>query len=319
MRDLTIAVVGSAFADITIRTPRLPHSGENLYVDELISTAGGKGSNAAITLARHGARVHLITNVGADPAGEQVRAALAAEGIGLSGLGCDPEIATGTVVMLAEASGETCYLAYPGASRTLSAAAVEERLAPLWPGLDAVYLNLEAPEEALLAAARLSRQHGVPLYVDAGPERPMPPALWSHAALLSPNLSEAGVHAGMAIATLQDAERAARVLLAQGPALVVVKLGEQGALLASDRGSEQIPAFSVPVVDPAGAGDAFTAGLAWALLQGQPPPDAVRWANACGALVVSRLGTAPAMPSREEVSAFLAASGRVAGSSGRSS
>ncbi len=319
MRDLTMAVVGSAFADITVRTPRLPHSGENLYVDELTHTTGGKGSNAAVTLARHGARAHLITNVGADPAGEQVRAFLAAEGIGLSGLGCDPQAPTGTVVMLAEASGETCYLVYPGASRTLSAGAVEERLAPLLPGLDAIYLNLEAPEEALLAAARLARRHSIPLYVDAGPERSMPPALWAQAALLSPNRSEAAVHAGMSIATLPDAERAARLLLAQGPALVVVKLGDQGALLVGQWGSEQIPAFAVPVVDPAGAGDAFTAGLAWALLQGQPPPDAVRWANACGALVVGRLGTAPAMPSREEVAAFLAAPKRVAGSSGRSS
>jgi len=181
----------------------------------------------------------------------------------------------------------------------------------------------EAPDGdaigSLLAAAHLSRQHGIPLYVDAGPERAMPPALWSSAALLSPNLSEAAVHAGMTIATLHDAERAAHLLLAQGPALVVVKLGQRGALLVSDRGSEQIPAFAVPVLDPAGAGDAFTAGLAWALLQGQAPPDAVRWANACGALVVGRLGTAPAMPSRQEVSAFLADPKRAAGSSGRSS
>lgn len=147
----------------------------------------------------------------------------------------------------------------------------------------------------------------------------MPPALWADAALLSPNVPEAAVHARMAIANLKDAERAARVLLGQGPALVVVKLGEQGALVVDAGGSAHVSAFAVPVVDPGGAGDAFTAGLAWALLQGQEATDAVRWANACGALVVGRLGTAPAMPSREEVSAFLAGPKRVAGSSGRSS
>lgn len=319
MRDLTVAVVGSVFADITVRTPRLPHSGENMYVDDLVTNVGGKGSNAAVTLARHGARVHLITNVGADTAGEQARTALAAEGIDLAGLGSDPCTATGAVVMLAEASGETCYLVYPGASRTLTAADVEERLAPLALSLDAIYLNLEAPEEALLAAAQVARRHRIPLYIDAGPERPMPPALWAHAALLSPNVPEAAVHARMPIANLEDVERAARALLAQGPALIVVKLGEQGALVVDSGGSAHVPAFAVPVVDPGGAGDAFTAGLVWALLQGQEPIDAVRWANACGALVVGRLGTAPAMPSREEVSAFLSGLKRAAGSSGRSS
>lgn len=60
------------------------------------------------------------------------------------------------------------------------------------------------------------------------------------------------------------------------------------------------------MIDPAGAGDAFTAGLVWASLTGQPLPQAVRWANACGAIVAGRFGTMPAMPQAEEVRQFLA-------------
>jgi ribokinase len=306
MRDLTIAVLGSVLADITVRTARLPHSGENLYVEEVATSPGGKGSNAAVTLARHGATVHLISNVGADAAGEQIRAALAAEGVGVAGLGGDPEIATGAVVMLAEASGETCYLVFPGASRTLTEADVAGRLAPHLGELDAIYLNLEAPEAALLAAAEIARRQALPLYIDAGPERPMPPALWAHAALLSPNAAEAGTHTGIAVTDLDSAERAARALLAQGPALVAVKLGAQGVLLVDHSGSTHVPAFSVSVVDPAGAGDAFTAGLTWALLQGETLVAAARYGNACGAWATTRLGTVPAMPSQAEVAAFLA-------------
>lgn len=305
MRDLTVAVVGSVLADISVRTPRLPHSGENLYVEEVATSPGGKGSNAAVTLARHSATVHLISNVGVDAAGEQIRAALAAEGVSVAGLGSDPEIATGAVVMLAENSGDTCYLVFPGASRTLTHAGVAERLAPYLGELDAIYLNLEAPEAALQAAADIARRHALPLYIDAGPERPMPPALWAHAALLSPNAAEAAVHTGLPLTDLRGAEQAARALLAQGPALVAVKLGAQGVLLVDHSGSTHVPAFSVPVVDPAGAGDAFTAGLTWALLQGETPAAAARWANACGALVTTRLGTAHAMPTRHEVAAFL--------------
>lgn len=305
MRDLTIAVIGSTLADVTIHAPRLPHRGENLYVHDLHRSTGGKGSNAALTFVRHGARAHLITNVGDDAAGRQLRDDLAAQGVDVAGLGSDPHTATGTVVMIAEDSGDTCYLAFPGASRTLTAAAVEERLGSLLPQLDALYLNLEAPEEALLTAADLARRHNVPFYIDAGPERPMPPALWNGAALVSPNLPEATVHTGLPIAGLQDAEHAARALLTHGPALVVLKLGAQGALCVDAAGSAHVPAFPVAVVDPAGAGDAFTAGLSWALLQGYAPADAIRWGNACGALVTTRLGTAPAMPGRDDVSAFL--------------
>ncbi len=307
MRDLTIAVVGSVLADISVRTPRLPHSGENLYVEEVTTGPGGKGSNAAVTLARHGATVHLISNVGDDVAGEHIRSALAAEGVAVGGLGADPKTATGAVVMIAEDGGETCYLAAPGASRTLTAEALAARLAPHLAGLDAIYLNLEAPEAALLAAADIAHRHALPLFIDAGPERPMPPTLWAHAALLSPNAAEAAVHTGLGVTDLNGAEQAARALLAQGPALVAVKLGAQGTLLVERGGSIHLPAFSVPVVDPAGAGDAFTAGLTWALLQGKTPVAAARWANACGALATTRLGTAPAMPSFAEVRALLAA------------
>ena len=275
MRDLTIAVVGSAFADITIRTPRLPHSGENLYVDELISTAGGKGSNAAITLARHGARVHLITNVGADPAGEQVRAALAAEGIGLSGLGCDPEIATGTVSCLRSQRRRVIWPTPAPAARfrccrrgTAGSPCPARRCLP----------ESGSAGRGAAAVARLSRQHGVLLTWT--PPDLMPLALWSHAAPLSPNLSEA-VHAGMAIATPRG--RAA-CIMAQGPALVVVKLGNRGAARAD--GERAICLYRARRRSaPARATFSF-AGLAWALFRTGHltrcvgPSPAARWSSA---------------------------------------
>lgn len=301
---LTIAVVGSVLLDVTIKTPRLPASSENLYVDSITLMPGGKGSNAAVTLARHGARVYLISNVGADPWGEVVLARLAGEGVDVARMGRHPSAPTGTVAMLAEASGETCYLAFPAASRTLTPAEIRERLTPLLPELDGLFFNFEAPEDALQEAVLLARAHRLPLFVDAGPEHAYPAPLWQAATVFSPNLPEAEALLGRPLA---DPLAAARVLLAQGPEAVVLKLGEAGALWVTAEASDRVPAFSVEVVDTAGAGDAFSAGLCWALLQEQPLPAAVRWANACGALAVGRLGTMPAMPGREEVASFLAA------------
>lgn len=302
---LTIAVVGSVLLDVTVKTPRLPRSGENLYVDSIDVMPGGKGTNAAVALARHGARVYLMSNVGADPWGEIMLAQLADEGVDVSGMGRHPAVPTGTVAMLAEASGETCYLAYPAASRTVTPAEICERLTPLLPELDGLFFNFEAPEETLREAVDLVRAHDIPFFVDAGPEHGYPAPLWQGAAFLSPNLPEAAV---LLDGPVTDPLRAARALLAQGPAAVVLKMGSDGALWATAAASARVPAFPVEVVDTAGAGDAFTAGLAWALLQGRSLPDAVRWASACGALVASRLGTMPAMPGWEEVEAFLAES-----------
>ncbi|MFH1086382.1 MAG: PfkB family carbohydrate kinase, partial [Chloroflexota bacterium] len=99
--------------------------------------------------------------------------------------------------------------------------------------------------------------------------------------------------------------RAARDLLAAGPQAVVLKLGARGALVATIQGCERVPAFPVPVVDTTGAGDAFTAGLALALAEGQPLLAATRFACAAGAVAVTRPGTMRAMPTWAEVDALL--------------
>ena len=300
---LDIAVVGSVLLDVTVKTPRLPHSGENLYVDSIDLMPGGKGSNAAVTLARHGARTYLMSNVGADPWGEAVLAHLAETCVDVGRMGRHPSVSTGIVTMLAEADGETCYLAYPAASRTVTPAEMRERLTPLLPQLDGLFFNFEAPEEALAEAVKLARTHGIPQFVDAGPEHAYAAAVWRTATVLSPNRSEAEALLGRPVT---DPLEAAHALLEQGPESVVLKLGADGAFWATAEASGHVPAFPVEVVDTAGAGDAFSAGLCWAILQGRSLPEAVRWGSACGALVVGRLGTMPAMPGWEEVAAFLA-------------
>ena len=299
---LTIAVIGSVLLDVTVKTPRLPHSSENLYVEGISLMPGGKGSNAAVTLARHGARVYLISNVGDDPWAQAMLDELEVTGVDVRFMGRNPDWPTGTVVMLAEASGETCYLAYPAASRTVTPTEIRERLTPLLSEVDGLFFNFEAPQAALREAVTLAHAHEIPLFVDAGPEHAYPAPLWQSAAVFSPNRPEAEALLGRPVA---DPLAAARALLARGPEAVVLKLGAEGAFWATAEAHELVPAFPIRAVDTAGAGDAFSAGLCWALLQGLPLPDAVRWANACGALVAGRLGTVPAMPGWAEVKEFL--------------
>jgi ribokinase len=86
---------------------------------------------------------------------------------------------------------------------------------------------------------------------------------------------------------------------------VALKLGEYGALLFAGEQLLRLPALPVRAVDTVAAGDAFNAGLAVALVEGQPLTTAMRWAVAAGAVAVTRPGAQPAMPSRAEVLAML--------------
>lgn len=301
-----IAVIGSIVIDILVDTPRLPGSGENLHVSRIQVTPGGKAANAAVAFTRLGGRAHLLGNMGDDFFADYAAAALQREGVDITGVGRDPAADTGAGVLLVEPNGRTAFLIAPGANQTLAADRLEAALRPLLPRLDGLLLNFEAPEAALLRAVALAEAHGLPVFVDAGPFRPYSPRLWRHAAVLTPNEAEAQALVGYPLADDRAILAAAQTLLAQGPQAVVLKLGPRGALWATADAIGWEPAFPVQVVDTAGAGDAFTAGLVFTLLQGRPLPQAVRFANACGALAASRFGTMPAMPWADEVAALVA-------------
>ena len=97
-----------------------------------------------------------------------------------------------------------------------------------------------------------------------------------------------------------------RALVERGAKAAIITLGARGAFYCTDGQSEFVPAFSAgSVIDTTGAGDAFLGGFATAISEGRAPIEAVRFGSATAAIAVTRPGTAPAMPSRAEIDAFL--------------
>ena len=143
------------------------------------------------------------------------------------------------------------------------------------------------------------------MIVDAGPARPYAPETWQDCTILTPNEQETETLVEYPVSDDATAERAARELLGMGPSAVVLHQGARGALLVTADDTIHIPSFSVDVVDTTGAGDAFSGALSVAVAEGLPLADAIRRANAAGALAVTRLGTLLVMPTRQEVDAFL--------------
>ena len=125
------------------------------------------------------------------------------------------------------------------------------------------------------------------------------PAVIALGDYLTPNQSELQTLFGVGANQLE------RVPLAAGQTLVLTA-GSRGAYWCNESGTGQVPSFAVNVVDTTGAGDAFNAGLAVALAEGQALTAALTFANATAALCVTRPGTAPSMPQRREVDALLA-------------
>jgi len=123
--------------------------------------------------------------------------------------------------------------------------------------------------------------------------------------VLTPNRSEASLLTGIEITNQSSIRKAAELLLKQGVETIVFTLGSGGALIVTSEEFQHIPSQKVQVVDTTGAGDAFNAGLAFALSKDDDLVEAVRFANAVAALSVTKVGTAPSMPTKKEVASFL--------------
>ncbi len=300
-----IAVIGSVVIDLAVQTPRLPAVGETLLADNFKIGPGGKGANAAVAVKRAGAAAVLVGCIGDDDFGRMEMAALQKEGVNVDAVAIHPEASTGVGIAMIDADGENTILGVLGANDYLNPNDVAQALALHQDTLNAILVNFEVPEPAVAAAVQLGVDYGVPVIVDAGPARPYTPETWRNCTILTPNEQETETLVGYPVSDDTTAERAARELLGMGPSAVVLHRGAQGALLVTPDDTIHVPSFSVDVVDTTGAGDAFSGALSVTVAEGLPLVDAIRRANAAGALAVTRLGTLPVMPTRQEVEAFL--------------
>lgn len=302
MSEPKILVVGSANIDLVTRVPRSPKPGESLIGRSFATVTGGKGANQALAAARLGGRVTFVGCVGRDPFGDLQRQTLSAAGVDVSYVKTHPTEPTGTAVILVADEGQNSIVVTPAANYGLTPEDVLA-LESLFQDADALLLQLEIPLETVETALDLARRSGALAILDAGPAQRVPQALIAKADLVSPNETEAEALTGVKVDSLNTARAAARRLLDAGTPHVVIKLGEKGSLYLGE-GECYAPPFPVTAVDTTAAGDAFTAALAVAWKR-FPRAEAMRFANAAGALAATVAGAQPSMPKRAAVEAFL--------------
>jgi 2-dehydro-3-deoxygluconokinase len=300
-----------------------------------IRTVAGAEANVAVGLARLGRRVAYVGRVGDDAFGLVVLRKLRGEGVDCDALAVTPGAPTGVMIRELRDIGpmEVIYHRVGSAASRMGPEVVDAAIRTF---ADCRWLHITGITPAISASAAAAVERAVDLArggdatisLDLNirrrlwPESTAVPVLRALAArcrVVLGGLDEVALVGGLA-ATLEagsgvDPEQAADAMLALGPERAVVKLGAGGALerrIGPDGAPVTLraPAMAVPsVVDPVGAGDAFTAAwIAWTL-DGADPMQALRAGNAAGAAVVSTVGDLTGLPTRRELDALLAAGG----------
>ena len=294
---------------------------------------GGSPTNTAVGAARLGLDVGLISRVGDEHNGRFVRETLVREGVDVSCLVTDPERLT-ALVFLSIKDPETFPLLFYRQHCADMALGVDDIDADYVGSARALvisgtHLSQPGTRAACLKAMDAARAAGTRVVLDIDYR----PVLWG---LTSPGLGEKRFVASDAVSKqLQavlplcdlivgteeemhiaggatDSLSALRRMRQLSQAMLVMKRGPMGCVAYPGAIPDHVdggfsgPGFPVEVFNVLGAGDAFMAGLLRGWVRGEPLADALRYANACGAIVVSRHGCAPAMPSWTELAHFLA-------------
>ncbi|HOW67530.1 MAG TPA: ribokinase [Candidatus Paceibacterota bacterium] len=299
-----IVVVGSSNTDMIIRLDRIPRPGETLLGGELVVAAGGKGANQAVGAARAGGQVTFIARVGQDMFGEKAIQGFVEDGINVDYVMRDRRAASGVALIFVAKDGENSIAVASGANGRLSPADIR-KAKTAFSGAQVLVMQLETPLETVQAAAEIAARSGVRVILNPAPARALPNTLLRKVTFLTPNETEAQLLTGIKVRDAETASKAARILLGKGVGHVIVTLGAKGALLATPQETRMIAGFKVKPVDTTAAGDVFNGALAVALCESKPLAEAVRFANAAGALSVTVMGAQPSAPARGKIDALL--------------
>jgi ribokinase len=300
-----IVVVGSINLDLVVAADRIPRVGETIIGNTFNTFHGGKGANQAVAVAKLGYPVSIVGNVGSDAFGTQLRNGLKDADVDTAFVNT-VEGPSGVALITTGRLGENNIVVVPGANGHLTPKLLE-KAAMILEGAGFLLAQLEIPLETVDYLARFPERHDIPLMLDPAPARELPTTLLRRLTWITPNETEAAELIKMGSQNGdQDSYATADHLLASGVKNVLLKLGARGCLIAQPNHLKKlIPAFPVNAVDTTGAGDAFNAGFAVALMRGLPITQSAVFASATAAISVSRHGAQSSMPTSTEVAAFV--------------
>jgi ribokinase len=302
-----IIVLGDILYDCFVWADRLPRTGESVIGYDNGFFPGGKGANQAVQAARLGAEVFMVGKVGRDFHGEFVLSKLKDEGINTDYISVDDTVATGTCCVHVARDGSNAIIIAPMANDKVGRMELENA-ADIINAADAFLVQLQLPPETVQMGLEMAKKSGLITILDPAPPRKISDELLGIADYITPNETESEFFTGIyrdGLELVDWCKKAADVFFSKGVRKVLLTLGNSGIFYSSCTEQFQQACLPAKAIDTTGAGDAFAAAFAFALVQGASLWDAVRYGNGAGSLTVTRRGSQPAMPFKAELDNYL--------------
>ena len=305
MSNKDIVILGVFVADTAYRASRQPKIGETIIGNEFSLGPGGKGSNQAVAAALAGGNVHFISRLGKDDFANMALSLWEKSGITPHVTQYSDSYTGAAYIFIEDETGNNAIIVSPGAAANINDDDIIANK-ELIQGSRVFMTQLEQSLDAADTALSFAKEGGAITILNPAPAQPLGENILKLCDFVTPNEIEAEQITGIPVKSIIDAEIAAGKLLEKGAKAAVITLGEQGALFKDKNQVIHQPSYEVgPVVETTGAGDAFNGGLSVALAEEMPIDKALRFACATASISVTRQGTAPSMPDRNEIESLL--------------
>ena len=294
-----ICVIGSIGYDLTTYMYQFPKAGETIVGKKFIQNPGGKGDNQVIAAARVGGDVTFIGAVGDDNYGELLKKNLEANNV-KTHLKIVPNMSSQIATILIDETGENRIVIVPGANNFVDKKQIDNNFGII-KECDIILMQLEIPMETVEYVIDKFYELNKILILNPAPGAELSDNIIKKCTYLTPNENEIGLITKMPYDTIDNIKLAAKSLIDKGAQNILVTLGEKGAYLKNKDKDIIIPTMKVKAVDTTGAGDCFNGVFAMYLALGKSVIEAIKYANVASSISVTRPGTVPSLPYKEEV------------------
>lgn len=298
-----ITVIGSFVMDSVAVMSRFPIDGETVSGNSIAFYPGGKGANQCVSIARLGGDVEMCGMLGKDDNGKRFIGILEKEGIKHDHVFfCD--VSTAVAQIQIDGKGENRICVIPSANYRFGMEEVE-KIDGLIRKTELIVLQLELPLETVCEIIRRAKKYGTMILLNPAPAVKLNDDILDGIDYLTPNEHELTTLTGLPVNSLGEIECACEFLHRKGIKNVITTLGSRGAFVVNDHLCELVAGYKVKAVDTVGAGDSFNGALAVKITEHCGLKDAIRFANAMGALTVQVKGAIPSLHYKKEVNEFL--------------
>jgi ribokinase len=303
-----IAVVGSNMIDLITNVHRMPKKGETIDAPSFDMGFGGKGANQAVAASKLGAEVCMVTKVGGDLFGREVKRNFSSFGIDTTFVEPVEKVSNGVAPIFVDESGDNYILIVKGANQFLLKEDID-KASEMLKSCDLILLQLEVPVETVYHAVSFGHDNGIPVILNPAPGRKLDFERIRAVEILIPNETELQTITDMPAATEKEVSQAAKVLITKGIQTVIVTLGERGSMLVRGSDVEMVPAVKVETKDTTGAGDAYIGSLAYHYVITGNLLKSMTYAGLYAALSTLSTGTQKSFLSKEEFERHLSGLG----------